>query len=207
MTPPFWAKHFYKVSLKFKENAFSVVVSPVNQQGETVADVRTLPNASVVDNIRGVFGTAVSRCEPFRNESQRRFWCRANWLHRDVGVRDGPSGVFPGSSSRSAARTRSCLSGWKASSPTQTTQSRSASSSSSSTVRAKACVLFVHRFWASDYIFLARNCVFCDSERLMWVCPVCAWVVFSACFTFKCARKLTNRRASSVHSDWLSVLQ
>uniref|UniRef100_A0AAQ4S851 DNA mismatch repair protein S5 domain-containing protein n=1 Tax=Gasterosteus aculeatus aculeatus TaxID=481459 RepID=A0AAQ4S851_GASAC len=31
------------------------------QQGETVADVRTLPNASVVDNIRGVFGNAVSR--------------------------------------------------------------------------------------------------------------------------------------------------
>uniref|UniRef100_A0A7N5ZRP7 DNA mismatch repair protein S5 domain-containing protein n=1 Tax=Anabas testudineus TaxID=64144 RepID=A0A7N5ZRP7_ANATE len=30
-------------------------------QGETVADVRTLPNASVVDNIRGVFGNAVSR--------------------------------------------------------------------------------------------------------------------------------------------------
>ncbi|XP_057703997.1 DNA mismatch repair protein Mlh1 isoform X3 [Corythoichthys intestinalis] len=33
----------------------------VKKQGETVADVRTLPNASVVDNIRGVFGTAVSR--------------------------------------------------------------------------------------------------------------------------------------------------
>lgn len=31
------------------------------QQGETVADVRTLANASVVDNIRGVFGNAVSR--------------------------------------------------------------------------------------------------------------------------------------------------
>ncbi|MEQ2206036.1 hypothetical protein XENOCAPTIV_021413, partial [Xenoophorus captivus] len=30
-------------------------------QGETVADVRTLPNASVVDNIRSVFGNAVSR--------------------------------------------------------------------------------------------------------------------------------------------------
>lgn len=26
-----------------------------------MADVRTLPNASVVDNIRGVFGNAVSR--------------------------------------------------------------------------------------------------------------------------------------------------
>ncbi|XP_034754113.1 DNA mismatch repair protein Mlh1 [Etheostoma cragini] len=33
----------------------------VKKQGETVADVRTLPNASVVDNIRGVFGNAVSR--------------------------------------------------------------------------------------------------------------------------------------------------
>nr|XP_020453661.1 DNA mismatch repair protein Mlh1 [Monopterus albus] len=33
----------------------------VKKQGETVADVRTLPNASVVDNIRGVFGSAVSR--------------------------------------------------------------------------------------------------------------------------------------------------
>ncbi|XP_037128539.1 DNA mismatch repair protein Mlh1 isoform X1 [Syngnathus acus] len=33
----------------------------VKKQGETLADVRTLPNASVVDNIRGVFGNAVSR--------------------------------------------------------------------------------------------------------------------------------------------------
>ncbi|XP_072247451.1 DNA mismatch repair protein Mlh1 [Leuresthes tenuis] len=33
----------------------------VKKQGETVADVRTLPNASVVDNIRSVFGNAVSR--------------------------------------------------------------------------------------------------------------------------------------------------
>ncbi|KAJ3610423.1 hypothetical protein NHX12_022515 [Muraenolepis orangiensis] len=33
----------------------------VKKQGETVADVRTLPNASIVDNIRGVFGNAVSR--------------------------------------------------------------------------------------------------------------------------------------------------
>ncbi|XP_061644881.1 DNA mismatch repair protein Mlh1 isoform X1 [Phyllopteryx taeniolatus] len=33
----------------------------VKKQGETVADVRTLPNASVVDNIRGIFGNAVSR--------------------------------------------------------------------------------------------------------------------------------------------------
>ncbi|KAM9365180.1 DNA mismatch repair protein Mlh1 [Pholidichthys leucotaenia] len=33
----------------------------VKKQGETVADVRTLPNASVVDNIRGVFGNVVSR--------------------------------------------------------------------------------------------------------------------------------------------------
>uniref|UniRef100_H3D6E2 DNA mismatch repair protein MLH1 n=1 Tax=Tetraodon nigroviridis TaxID=99883 RepID=H3D6E2_TETNG len=33
----------------------------VKKQGETLADVRTLPNASVVDNIRGVFGNTVSR--------------------------------------------------------------------------------------------------------------------------------------------------
>ncbi|XP_076022839.1 DNA mismatch repair protein Mlh1 [Genypterus blacodes] len=33
----------------------------VKKQGETVADVRTLPNASTVDNIRGVFGNVVSR--------------------------------------------------------------------------------------------------------------------------------------------------
>ncbi|XP_034041530.1 DNA mismatch repair protein Mlh1 [Thalassophryne amazonica] len=33
----------------------------VKKQGETVADVRTLPSASVVDNIRAVFGSAVSR--------------------------------------------------------------------------------------------------------------------------------------------------
>uniref|UniRef100_UPI003AAC1480 DNA mismatch repair protein Mlh1 n=1 Tax=Centroberyx gerrardi TaxID=166262 RepID=UPI003AAC1480 len=33
----------------------------VKKQGETVADVRTLPNASILDNIRGAFGNAVSR--------------------------------------------------------------------------------------------------------------------------------------------------
>ncbi|XP_032409179.1 DNA mismatch repair protein Mlh1 [Xiphophorus hellerii] len=33
----------------------------VKKQGETVADVRTLPNASIVDNIRSVFGNPVSR--------------------------------------------------------------------------------------------------------------------------------------------------
>lgn len=33
----------------------------VGQQGETVADVRTLPSATTVDNIRAVFGNAVSR--------------------------------------------------------------------------------------------------------------------------------------------------
>uniref|UniRef100_A0A8D2FR23 DNA mismatch repair protein MLH1 n=1 Tax=Theropithecus gelada TaxID=9565 RepID=A0A8D2FR23_THEGE len=33
----------------------------VKKQGETVADVRTLPNASTVDNIRSIFGNAVSR--------------------------------------------------------------------------------------------------------------------------------------------------
>lgn len=33
----------------------------VKKQGETIADVRTLPNASVLDNIRVVFGNAVSR--------------------------------------------------------------------------------------------------------------------------------------------------
>lgn len=33
----------------------------VKKQGETMADVRTLPNASILDNIRVVFGNAVSR--------------------------------------------------------------------------------------------------------------------------------------------------
>ncbi|XP_041644687.1 DNA mismatch repair protein Mlh1 [Cheilinus undulatus] len=33
----------------------------VKKQGETVADVRTLPNATVTDNIRTVYGSAVSR--------------------------------------------------------------------------------------------------------------------------------------------------
>lgn len=32
-----------------------------SQQGETMADVRTLPNASILDNIRVVFGNTVSR--------------------------------------------------------------------------------------------------------------------------------------------------
>lgn len=32
------------------------------QQGDTVSDVRTLSNASTVDNIRSIFGNAVSRC-------------------------------------------------------------------------------------------------------------------------------------------------
>uniref|UniRef100_A0AAQ6IMA4 DNA mismatch repair protein Mlh1 C-terminal domain-containing protein n=1 Tax=Anabas testudineus TaxID=64144 RepID=A0AAQ6IMA4_ANATE len=42
----------------------------VKKQGETVADVRTLPNASVVDNIRGVFGNAVSRKEQQQQEEE-----------------------------------------------------------------------------------------------------------------------------------------
>uniref|UniRef100_H3AH00 DNA mismatch repair protein MLH1 n=1 Tax=Latimeria chalumnae TaxID=7897 RepID=H3AH00_LATCH len=33
----------------------------VKKQGDTVADVRTLPNATTVDNIRAIFGNAVSR--------------------------------------------------------------------------------------------------------------------------------------------------
>lgn len=37
------------------------VASSVYQQGETVADVRTLPSATTVDNIRSIFGNAVSR--------------------------------------------------------------------------------------------------------------------------------------------------
>lgn len=107
----------------------------INQQGDTVADVRTLPNASVVDNIRAVFGNAVSRYVWLRKKRKQRFWFRANSLHRDVDMHERPSGLFPGSWSRSAARIRSCLSRWKASSPTQTTRSRNASSSSSLTVR------------------------------------------------------------------------
>uniref|UniRef100_A0A3B4G375 DNA mismatch repair protein MLH1 n=1 Tax=Pundamilia nyererei TaxID=303518 RepID=A0A3B4G375_9CICH len=70
---------FYNVStrrkaLKSPSDEYSRIVEVVGRcgfysclmilgefQGETVADVRTLPNASVVDNIRGIFGNAVSR--------------------------------------------------------------------------------------------------------------------------------------------------
>ncbi|MEQ2186543.1 hypothetical protein GOODEAATRI_029659 [Goodea atripinnis] len=60
---------FYNVStrrkaLKSPGDEYSRIVEVVSRsglnpsQGETVADVRTLPNASVVDNIRSVFGNA-----------------------------------------------------------------------------------------------------------------------------------------------------
>uniref|UniRef100_A0A667XHZ8 DNA mismatch repair protein MLH1 n=1 Tax=Myripristis murdjan TaxID=586833 RepID=A0A667XHZ8_9TELE len=67
---------FYNVStrrkaLKSPSEEYSRIVEVVSRSvsqtftnislGETVADVRTLPNASIVDNIRGVFGNAVSR--------------------------------------------------------------------------------------------------------------------------------------------------
>lgn len=39
----------------------SRIFRSVYQQGETVADVRTLPGATTVDNIRSIFGNAVSR--------------------------------------------------------------------------------------------------------------------------------------------------
>lgn len=39
----------------------SCIFCSVYQQGETVADVRTLPSATTVDNIRSIFGNAVSR--------------------------------------------------------------------------------------------------------------------------------------------------
>uniref|UniRef100_A0A3P9K8L0 DNA mismatch repair protein MLH1 n=1 Tax=Oryzias latipes TaxID=8090 RepID=A0A3P9K8L0_ORYLA len=68
---------FYNVStrrkaLKSPADEYSRIVEVVSyaihnsgksltvKKGETVADVRTLPNASVVDNIRSVFGNAVS---------------------------------------------------------------------------------------------------------------------------------------------------
>lgn len=145
-----------------KEKVFNVIMfcmNSINQQGETVADVRTLPNASVVDNIRAVFGNAVSRYVWLRSQRKRSYWCRASWLHCDVDMHDRPSGVFPGSSLRSAARIRSCLSRWKASSPTQTTRSRNASSSSSSTVRyttktaCAACKGIGHCLFANGKIF------------------------------------------------------
>ncbi|XP_063468238.1 DNA mismatch repair protein Mlh1 isoform X7 [Symphalangus syndactylus] len=50
----------------------------VKKQGETVADVRTLPNASTVDNIRSIFGNAVSRSSGrinFLEKSHRNSVC------------------------------------------------------------------------------------------------------------------------------------
>lgn len=62
-----WQKHYgYKEFFIFVYGLFF-------QQGETVADVRTLPNASVVDNIRGVFGNAVSRYKHPRKK--KMLWC------------------------------------------------------------------------------------------------------------------------------------
>lgn len=37
------------------------LVSQLKKVGETVADIRTLPNAMTVDNIRSIFGNTVSR--------------------------------------------------------------------------------------------------------------------------------------------------
>lgn len=98
------------------------------QQGETVADVRTLPNASVVDNIRGVFGNAVSR---YYQPCAALLLC--DLFYNAYRVND--SGMFTGSSLKSAARIRSSPIKWKATSPMQITRSRNASWSSSSTVR------------------------------------------------------------------------
>uniref|UniRef100_A0A8C7C674 DNA mismatch repair protein MLH1 n=1 Tax=Neovison vison TaxID=452646 RepID=A0A8C7C674_NEOVI len=49
-----------RYSPKSESGSFCIFCS-VYQQGETVADVRTLPNATTVDNIRSIFGNAVSR--------------------------------------------------------------------------------------------------------------------------------------------------
>lgn len=95
------------------ENIFSVImfcIYSITQQGETVADVRTLPNASVVDNIRAVFGSAVSRFVPLANKRKQRCRRGASWSHRGVAMRDllpcsqgadrgrlrGPEAVFQG---------------------------------------------------------------------------------------------------------------
>ena len=59
---------FYSLPIEVRLQCFnhnhetvSCILCPVYQQGETVADVRTLPNATTVDNIRSIFGNAVSR--------------------------------------------------------------------------------------------------------------------------------------------------
>ncbi|CAJ1067804.1 DNA mismatch repair protein Mlh1 [Xyrichtys novacula] len=58
----------------------------VKKQGETAADVRTLPNATIIDNIRTIFGNAVSRelievgCEDQKlNFSLKGFVSNANY--------------------------------------------------------------------------------------------------------------------------------
>uniref|UniRef100_A0AAZ3PJN5 DNA mismatch repair protein Mlh1 C-terminal domain-containing protein n=1 Tax=Oncorhynchus tshawytscha TaxID=74940 RepID=A0AAZ3PJN5_ONCTS len=44
----------------------------VKKQGETMADVRTLPNASILDNIRVVFGNTVSRKRPRAGQDEEQ---------------------------------------------------------------------------------------------------------------------------------------
>ena len=67
-----WGSHKHTLTIT-PEIVCSLVHLCFFQQGDTMADVRTLPNASILDNIRAVFGNAVSRYYTFKDRDNAIF--------------------------------------------------------------------------------------------------------------------------------------